>query len=315
MADGQGQTDAAAAVDEASRASRRPSAARPTSSSTPAPTRRLDAMRHSHGARHGRGGPRPVPGREARHRARDRTTASTTTSSCRAPLTPDDLEAIEARMGESVAADHPFVRARGRRSTRAGRSWTSAASRSRSRSSTTSRRRRRQPASRCPPVSFYEHGPFSDLCKGPARRVHGEDRAVQAARRRRRVLARRREAADAPAHLRHGLGDAGGARPVPVAARGGEEARPPPARRRSSTCSASTTSRPGSAFWHPKGQRIWRTLEGAMRELQERRGYEEVSHADPRAREAVAAVGHWDAVRATTCSWSRPRARGSPSSR
>src|SRR5215470_15029352 len=26
------------------------------------------------------------------------------------PLTPDDLSAIEARMAESVAADHPFVR-------------------------------------------------------------------------------------------------------------------------------------------------------------------------------------------------------------
>ena len=34
---------------------------------------------------------------------------------------------------------------------------------------------------------------------------------------------------------------------------------------------------PGSAFWHPKGQMIWRTLEGAMRELQARRGYQEVS--------------------------------------
>ena len=61
-----------------------------------------------------------------------------------------------------------------------------------------------------------------------------------------------------------------------VAPRGGEEARPPQARRRSSTCTASTTCRPGSAFWHPKGQRIWRTLETAMRELQERRGYDEV---------------------------------------
>src|SRR5450756_1902698 len=34
---------------------------------------------------------------------------------------------------------------------------------------------------------------------------------------------------------------------------------------------------PGSAFWHPKGQRIWRTLETAMRELQDRYGYEEIS--------------------------------------
>ncbi len=34
---------------------------------------------------------------------------------------------------------------------------------------------------------------------------------------------------------------------------------------------------PGSAFWHPKGQLIWRTLESAMRELQLRRGYQEIS--------------------------------------
>ena len=47
-----------------------------------------------------------------------------------------------------------------------------------------------------------------------------------------------------------------------------QEARPPPAGRPALTCSASTTWRQGSAFWHPKGQRIWRTLEGAMRELQ-----------------------------------------------
>ncbi len=86
-------------------------------------------------------------------------------------------------------------------------------------------------------------GPVHRPLPRPARREHRPDRPVQAAGGRRRVLARRREAPDAPAHLRHGLGDAGGARPVPVAARRGEEARPPQARRRSSTCSASTTSR------------------------------------------------------------------------
>ena len=67
---------------------------------------------------------------------------------------------------------------------------------------------------------------------GPARRVApGKIGPFKLLGRRRRVLARRREAPDAPAHLRHGLGDPGGARPVPVAARGGEEARPPPAGR------------------------------------------------------------------------------------
>ena len=37
------------------------------------------------------------------------------------PLTPDDLAAIEERMAASVAADHPFVRTRARRSTTRGR--------------------------------------------------------------------------------------------------------------------------------------------------------------------------------------------------
>ena len=43
----------------------------------------IDAMRHSDGPRHGRGRPRPVPGRQAGHRPRHRQTASTTTSTCR----------------------------------------------------------------------------------------------------------------------------------------------------------------------------------------------------------------------------------------
>src|SRR5262245_31638550 len=82
------------------------------------------------------------------------------------PLTPDDLAAIERRMAESVAADHPFVRrelpaAEGRAlfverdqpfkveilddlAARAERDGTP-----------------------MPATSIYEHGPFLDLCKGP----------------------------------------------------------------------------------------------------------------------------------------------------
>ncbi len=51
---------------------------------------------------------------------------------------------------------------------------------------------------------------------------------------------------------------------------------------------------PGSAFWHPKGQRIWRTLEGAMRELQERRGYQEVSTPILVSERLWRQSGHWD---------------------
>ena len=73
--------------------------------------------------------------------------------------------------------------------------------------------------------------PLRRPLQGAPCREHRQARAVQAPGRRRRVLAGRREAPDAPAHLRHGLADPGGARSVPVAAGRGEEARPPPARR------------------------------------------------------------------------------------
>ena len=51
---------------------------------------------------------------------------------------------------------------------------------------------------------------------------------------------------------------------------------------------------PGSAFWHPKGQRLWRTLEDAMRELQRRYGYEEVSTPILVHRRLWEQSGHWD---------------------
>ena len=54
---------------------------------------------------------------------------------------------------------------------------------------------------------------------------------------------------------------------------------------------------PGSAFWHPKGQRIWRTLESAMRELQGRRGYQEVSTPIVVSERLWQQSGHWDLYR------------------
>ena len=54
---------------------------------------------------------------------------------------------------------------------------------------------------------------------------------------------------------------------------------------------------PGSAFWHPKGQLIWRTLESAMRELQRRRGYQEVSTPIVVSERLWQQSGHWDLYR------------------
>jgi threonyl-tRNA synthetase len=54
---------------------------------------------------------------------------------------------------------------------------------------------------------------------------------------------------------------------------------------------------PGSAFWHPKGQRLWRTLETSMLELQERRGYQEISTPIVVSERLWRQSGHWDLYR------------------
>src|SRR6185503_8056443 len=51
---------------------------------------------------------------------------------------------------------------------------------------------------------------------------------------------------------------------------------------------------PAMAFWHPKGQLIWRMLEGVMRELQARRNYLEVSTPIVVSEKVWRQSGHWD---------------------
>ena len=191
------------------------------------------------------------------------------------PLTPKDLEAIEGRMARSVKSDHPFVRRE--LSPEEGRAFFE---------------ERNQPfkveilvdlaakakaeGTAMPPTSVFEHGPFVDLCKGPhvestgkigpfkllavagaywrgdekrpmLQRIYGTVWSTQEELDQdlwRRAEAKKRD------HRRLG--------------------------RELDLFSFHDIS-PGAAFWHPKGQRIWRTLEAAMRELQERRGYQEVS--------------------------------------
>ena len=146
------------------------------------------------------------------------------------PFTPEDLEAIEARMAESVKADRPFVRREvpfdEARAIVAGQGQTYKVE------ILDDLAAKAAAANEPPPVTtFYEHGSFTDLCKGP--HVASTGRlgpfkllAVSGAYWRGDQVA-----IDAPAGLWHGLADAGGAGPLPLAARRGEEARPPPARR------------------------------------------------------------------------------------
>jgi threonyl-tRNA synthetase len=190
-------------------------------------------------------------------------------------LTPDDLEAIEARMATSVAADHPIVRhefppAEGRAFfVERGQPFKVEILDDLAAKAAVS-------GEPMPPTSTFEHGPFIDLCKGPhvastgkigpykllsvagaywrgdekrpmLQRIYGTAWANQEDLDQylwRRAEAKKRD------HRKLG--------------------------RELDLFSFHDVS-PGSAFWHPKGQRIWRTLEGAMRELQERRGYQEVS--------------------------------------
>jgi threonyl-tRNA synthetase len=211
------------------------------------------------------------------------------------PLTPDDLAAVEARMAASVAADHRFVRRE--LPPEEGRAFFD---------------KRGQPykveilddlatkaksdGSAMPPTSVYEHGPFVDLCKGP--HVESTGRigpfkllAVAGAYWRgdekRPMLQRiygtvwptqeeldrylwRREEAKKRDHRRLGV--------------------------QLDLFSFHDVS-PGAPFWHPKGWTLYRTLQGAMRELQARRGYQEIYTPPLVHRKLWEQSGHWDLYR------------------
>ncbi len=208
------------------------------------------------------------------------------------PLTPDDLERIEARMRASVAADHPFVLRE--MSFEEARSFVAAAGQSyKVEILDELAARAEEKGEPLPRPTFYEHGPFIDLCRGPhvastgrigpfkllsvagaywrgdekrpmLQRIYGTVWRTQAeldAYLWRRAEARRRD------HRRLGV--------------------------QLDLYSFHDVS-PGSAFWHPKGMRIWRTLEGAMRELQEREGYLEIGTPIVVHRRLWEQSGHWE---------------------
>jgi threonyl-tRNA synthetase len=211
------------------------------------------------------------------------------------PATPDDLAAIEARMGESVAADRPFVRrelpfAEARALVeRQGQPFKveildDLAARA------------REAGEAVPVTSFYEHGDFIDLCKGPhvasTGRIgpfkllavagaywRGDEKRPMLQRiygtvwRSQEELDRflwRREEARKRDHRRLGV--------------------------QLDLFSFHDVS-PGAAFWHPKGWTLYRTLEAAMRELQERRGYQEI-YTPPLVHQRLwERSGHWELYR------------------
>ena len=210
-------------------------------------------------------------------------------------LTPEDLGAIEERMRASVAADHPFVR--DEMPAEDGRRFFEERAQPYKVEILDDLARVAQERGDSPaPVSTYAHGPFIDLCRGPhvestgrigpfkllavagaywrgkedrpmLQRIYGTVWSTQ------EELDRylwRREEAKKRDHRRLGV--------------------------QLDLFSFHDVS-PGSAFWHPKGQRLWRTLEGAMREVQERRGYQEISTPMMVHGKLWEQSGHWPLYR------------------
>lgn len=207
------------------------------------------------------------------------------------PLTPDDLAAIEAGMAASIKADHEFVKKEV--------SWADGRSFFASKDQPFKveilddlATRAREEGEAAPPTSTYEHGTFIDLCKGPHVASTGKIgpfklMAVAGAYWRgseKRPMLQRiygtvwpsQEELDGYLHRR-------------------EEAKRRDHRRlgvQLDLYSFHDVS-PGSAFWHPKGQRLWRILETAIREVQDKRGYQEVATPMLVHKKLWEQSGHW----------------------
>jgi threonyl-tRNA synthetase len=210
-------------------------------------------------------------------------------------LTPEDLERIEKRMAQSVAADHRFERKV--LPPAAGKAFFA---------------ERDQPfkveilddlgkaadlaGQPHPEVSTYQHGSFIDLCRGPHVESTGKlgpfrllsvAGAYWRGDQKRPMLQRiygtvwssqeeldqflwRRAEAKKRDHRRLGL--------------------------QLDLFSFHDVS-PGGAFWHPKGWRLYNTLRDAMREIQARRGYQEI-YTPPLVHQKLwLQSGHWDLYR------------------
>jgi threonyl-tRNA synthetase len=211
------------------------------------------------------------------------------------PLTPDDLAAIEAGMAASIAADHPFERREW--DPDEGRAMLADAGQPYKVEILDDLRTAADAHGEPPPtVSTYQHGPFIDLCRGPHVASTGaigpfkllsvagaywrgrEDRAmlqriygtVWATQEELDLYLWRREEARRRDHRRLGI---------------------------ALDLFSFHDVAPGSAFWHPRGWTLYQTLRGAMRELQERRGYQEV-YTPPLVHQRLwERSGHWEHYR------------------
>jgi threonyl-tRNA synthetase len=211
------------------------------------------------------------------------------------PLTPDDLARIEARMSKSVVANHEFVRHV--LPPDEGRAFFEQRDQPYKVEILDDLRRAAEAADTDPPeVSTYEHGPFIDLCRGPhvestgrigpfklmsvagaywrgdekrpmLQRIYGTVWSTQAEL---DQYLWRREEAKKRDHRRLGV---------------------------QLDLFSFHDASPGAAFWHPKGWTLYQELRGAMRDLQARRGYQEI-YTPPLVHQKLwEQSGHWEHYR------------------
>ncbi len=210
-------------------------------------------------------------------------------------LTPQDLKAIEKRMKKSVARNQPFERQEW--DPDEGRAMLEAAGQTYKVEILDDLRRdaeqRGEPA---PPVSTYSHGSFTDLCRGP----HVESTGKLGPFKLLKVSGAYWRGDEKRPMLQRIYGTVWSTRDeLDLYLWRLEEARKRDHRRLGVALDLFSFHdvSPGSAFWHPKGQRLWRTLESAMREVAGPARLPGGEHAHPRAPQAVGAVGPLEPLR------------------
>jgi threonyl-tRNA synthetase len=202
------------------------------------------------------------------------------------PLTPSDLEAIEAKMREQVAANLPFERSEAARDEAvrdleaAGQPYKVEIVNELSEADGSV-------------ISFYRHGEFIDLCRGPHLASTGD-------------LGTFKLLNSAGAYWR---GDE--KRPMLQRIYGTvwenqddldrhlwrlEEAKKRDHRRLGRDLDLFTfhPESPAAPFWHPRGMALWRALEGWSREVRQSGGFAEVRTPSLVRRELWEESGHWD---------------------
>ena len=207
-------------------------------------------------------------------------------------LTPQDLKAIEKRMKKSVGRNHRFERQEW--DPDEGRAMLAEAGQTYKVEILDDLRAAAEEAGDpVPPVSTYSHGPFTDLCRGP----HVESTGKLGPFKLLKVSGAYWRGDEKRPMLQRIYGTVWNTKDeLDLYLWRLEEARKRDHRRVGVALDLYSFHdvSPGSAFWHPKGQRLFRTLENAVREVQDRRDYQEVGTPILVHKKLWERSGHWN---------------------